>query len=209
MVASRYDHLGTIDPAQVARRLNADGYGIVWAVVGSGIHGTHPHFLRYQNLELPLPLRHRDFTTALAADADAPSRRPPMDDAALAEEALFDPQGYGTHVAAIIAGVSAVTDRSVDWDLEESLSGIAPRCKLLCLKVIDDDGRGDERGVLQALQYVGCPQPDRGTSRGARSVVLLALQWDHRNYPCGGSPICDAAHALIDTGMVVIAPDWK
>lgn len=206
MGASRYDHLGTIDPAQVARRLTADGYGIVWAVVGSGIHGSHPHFLRYQNLELPLPLRHRDFTTALAADADAPSRRPPMDDAALAEEALFDPQGYGTHVAAIIAGVSQVTDTSVDWDLEESLSGIAPRCKLLCLKVIDDDGHGDERGVLQALQYVDALNRTAGHLVVHGLSFSLSLQWDYRNYPCGGSPICDAAHALIDTGVVVIAP---
>ena len=206
MGASRYDHLGMIDPAQVARRLNADGYGIVWAVVGSGVHGAHPHFLRYQNLELPVPLMHRDFTTALSTDADAPSRRPPMDDAALAEEALFDPQGYGTHVGAIIAGVSTITDTGVDWDLAESLSGIAPRCKLLCLKVIDDDGRGDERGVLQALTYVDALNRTAGHLVVHGLSFSLSLPWDRTNYPCGGSPICDAAHALIDTGVVVIAP---
>jgi hypothetical protein len=204
-VASQYDHVSILDPAGVAKRLGADGYGIVWAVVGSGIHGTHPHFVRYENLDVTPPVRHRDFTVALAARQDDPLAPASINDAALAEEALFDGQGHGTHVAGLIAGFSNLADKSLKWDIDESLAGIAPRCKLVSLKVIDDDGRGDERGVLEALQYVGSLNEAAGRPLIHGVVVALSLQWDYRNYACGGSPVCDAVHALIDSGVVVVA----
>jgi len=204
-VSSRFDHLGVLDPAGVAKRLGADGYGIVWAVVGSGIHGTHPHFVRYENLELPPPLHHRDFTVALAT-ADDPLGPSAMDDMALADEALFDGKRYGTHVAGLIAGFSNVADKSVDWGIEESLAGIAPRCKLVSLKVIDDDGRGDERGVIEALQYIDSQNKAAGHLIIHGVLIALSLEWDRVNYACGGSPVCEAVHALIDSGVVVVVP---
>ena len=62
----------------------AGGADIVWAVVDSGIDGSHPHFAKYKNLELTPPLVHRDFTGG--------------------HEPLQDVKGHGTHVAGIIAG---------------------------------------------------------------------------------------------------------
>jgi Subtilase family/TIR domain len=204
-VPSRFDHLGVVDPAGVAKRLGADGYGVVWAVVGSGIHGAHPHFVRYENLALPPPLRHRDFTVAFAAAEDQPITST-MDDAALSDEALFDGQRHGTHVAGLIAGWSNVADKNIDWDIEQSLAGIAPRCKLVSLKVIDDDGKGDERSVLAALQYVDSMNQAAGHPIVNGVVIALSLAWDRTNFPCGGSPVCEAVHALIDSGVVVVAP---
>lgn len=52
-----------VDAARVA--FEADGAGIVWAVMDSGIDGNHPHFARYDNLELGKagkPVAHRDFS---------------------------------------------------------------------------------------------------------------------------------------------------
>ena len=63
----------------------AVGRDIVWAVVDSGIDGSHPHFRKHGNLDLPAPLTHRDFTSGK-------------------EEPLVDAYGHGTHVAGIIAG---------------------------------------------------------------------------------------------------------
>ncbi len=203
---SRFDRLGALDPAGVAKRLGADGYGIVWAVVGSGIDGSHPHFLRYENLDLTPPLRHRDFTVVLTGVDDDPLVPATLDDAALAEEALFDGQRHGTHVAGLIAGFSNISDTSVDWGIEESLAGIAPRCKLMSLKVIDDEGRGDERGVLEALRYVGSINEAAGQPVIHGVVIELSLEWDKLNYACGGSPVCNAVHALIGSGVVVVVP---
>jgi hypothetical protein len=204
-VASRFDPLSVLDPGGVAKRLGADGYGIVWGVIGSGIHGTHPHFVRYENLDLSPPLRHRDFTIALAATDD--SVLPPvMDDAALADEALFDGKRHGTHVAGLIAGLSNVSDNSIEWDIDESFSGIAPRCKLVSLKVIDDDGRGDERGVLAALQHVAATNKTAGRLVVHGVVIAFSLEWDRLNYACGASPVCEAVQALVDSGVVVVVP---
>lgn len=203
---SEFDHIGVIDPAGVAKRRGADGYGVVWGIVGTGIDGTHPHFARYENLELTPPLRHRDFTVMLTSDQDAPLGATSMDDADLAEEALFDGQGHGTHVAGLIAGFSNVADSTIDWHIEESLVGIAPRCKLVSLKVIDDDGRGDELGVLHSLQYVGSLNEAAGHLLIHGLLIPLSLHWDHANFACGASPVCEAVDALIDSGVVVVVP---
>ncbi len=74
--------------ADVACKLfGSSGRGIVWAVVDSGIDGTHPHFRRHGNLELPSPLAHHDFTVLKGEG-----------------EPLVDRYGHGTHVAGTIAG---------------------------------------------------------------------------------------------------------
>jgi len=44
------------------------GDDIIWAVIDSGIDGTHPHFRKHRNLGgLPGAVKHRDFTTAVEA----------------------------------------------------------------------------------------------------------------------------------------------
>ena len=87
------DSIPTIkgDAARVA--FSALGAGIVWAVVDSGVDGTHPHFETHGTLDLKAPLYHRDFT--LEEQVGTPSPDP---------TALTDPFGHGTHVAGIIAG---------------------------------------------------------------------------------------------------------
>ena len=71
------------------------GGGGLSAVIDSGIDKTHPHFQKYQNLDLKPPLEHRDFT----------GKGRPLEDA----------KGHGSHVAGIIAGqfdVAADDERS-------------------------------------------------------------------------------------------------
>ena len=73
--------------ADAARRsFNAFGSGIVWAVVDTGIDGTHPHFQGHHTLDDPQVKR--------AAPGLHRRGRP----------RLTDEAGHGTHVAGIIAG---------------------------------------------------------------------------------------------------------
>jgi hypothetical protein len=37
-------------------------------------------------------------------------------------------------------------------------------------------------------------------------VIAFSLEWDRLNYACGASPVCEAVHALIDSGVVVVVP---
>jgi hypothetical protein len=180
----------------------AFGEDIVWAIVDSGIDGTHPHFRQFKNLELRAPLEHRDFSS----DVEAP---------------LVDAYGHGTHVAGIVAGAIAggrilATTRHLDehgrpTDVTKPLhaiSGMAPRAKLLSLKVLDRDGRGNGTGkassIIAALEYVQKLNGD-----GRRILVHgvnLSVGYDFEPewFACGQSPLCVEVNRLVKSGVVVV-----
>jgi serine protease AprX len=182
----------------------ATGSGIVWAVVDSGIDGSHPHFRKHANLDLPEPLKHRDFTSTK-------------------EQPLVDAYGHGTHVAGIIAGemtrgrtpIFATTRHrnekgvptEVRWKLD-SIAGMAPGCKLMSLKVLDDDGKGNGTGrassIIAALHYV-----QRLNGHGRRILVHgvnLSVGYDFEPewFACGQSPLCVEVDRLVRSGVVVV-----
>ena len=151
----------TIKAIPAQRSFDSFGDGIVWAVVDSGVWAKHPHFQTYGTLtDSSVTDLHRDFT-----DNNDP-------------KPLEDTDGHGTHVAGIIAGglvrlgaaqeggaprnVSTWLPPSVDPILQprdvknrNRLAGMAPRTKLVSLKVL---GGGDLAArvsrVMRALAYV-------------------------------------------------------
>jgi hypothetical protein len=207
-----------IDPGGVAKQRGAQGEGIVIAVVGAGIDVRHPHFARHANLTLPPRLQHYDLTLLrgredsdlseadLSKDAVI-ARLATLDDDLLRTEALIDRQGHTTHVAAIIAGYVEKSDVGPAWELEEpAMAGVAPKCKLLSLKVLDDQGRGDERDILRALDVVMALNARARTIVVHGVIVPLSILHDVRNYACGQTPVCVAVDRLVESGVVVIAP---
>lgn len=110
---------------------------------------------------------------------------------------------HGTHVAGTIAG---------DWrtaDPEPSprhpLQGVCPGLKLYDLRVLGDDGRGDEFSVLAALSFVRW----RNTLSGGTVIhgvnLSVALFHDVLNSACGRSPVCLEAERVHNAGVVVVA----
>jgi serine protease AprX len=180
------------------------GADIVWAVIDSGIDATHAHFRKHANLDLPLPLKHRDFTST-------------------GGDPRKDAFGHGTHVAGIIAGQLEQADATIlattryrDENGEptevtkqiEGMTGMAPRCKLLSLKVMDDDGRGNGTGrsssIMAALQYI-----QRLNGNGKRLLVhgvnlSVGYDFDPEWFACGQSPLCVEVDRLIRSGVVVV-----
>ena len=178
----------------------ARGSEIVWAVVDSGIARSHPHFDLHENLKLPRPLRHRDYT-----GGGSP---------------LTDDYGHGTHVAGIIAGelhatatrpltaVRAELDHNGDVDyLPEkvtAMSGMAPECKLVSYKVIDGAGNGYTSSILTALQDI---QKTNAYGRDVRihGVNLsVGYPFDPEWFACGESPLCVEVARLVQSGVVVV-----
>jgi len=202
--------LTTVKADAAHRAFSALGDQIVWAVMDSGIDKNHPHFWLHDTLKVDLPLAHRDFTDE--------------------NNALVDGFGHGTHVAGIIAGgvvagkelndptgakttavirtLSAYRDEtnSIRQRVDEipEISGMAPRCKLLSLKVLDKDGNGEVSNLLTAITYI---QKINGYGRKllVQGVNMsLGYDFDPEWFACGQSPLCVEVNRLIRSGVIVV-----
>jgi len=125
--------------------------------------------------------------TPLLEVPHAPRRyRPPVHD-------------HGTHVAGILGA---------DWlddDRETVLRGICPDIRFYDLRVLDEDGNGDEFSVIAALQFIRYlnGQHDYMVLQGAN--LSLSLLHDVANYACGRTPVCEECDRLAGAGVVVVA----
>jgi serine protease AprX len=213
--------LTTIKADAAQRSFRALGDGIVWAVLDSGIQGDHPHFKVAEtpfgpidSLHVEDPLEHQDFTP-------------------LNSGALVDALGHGTHVAGIIAGywksASADGERVVGTEMRNeqddqnpirireplrTISGVAPRCRLVSLKVI-----ADRNGTAAAKQTAGqgkvswlllaIDQIQTWNQNGKRLLVhgvniSLGYNFDPRWFGCGQSPLCVEVNRLVKSGVSVV-----
>jgi hypothetical protein len=213
--------LATVKADAAQRAFQATGANIVWAVLDSGINGGHPHFKRadspfgpIDSLTLAKPLEHMDFTP-------------------LANAPLADELGHGTHVAGIIAGYwKAANDGGEDVVGTEirneandrqplyqrgklrAISGVAPCCGLVSLKVIADRtttgeakqtaGQGKVSWVLQAIEQI-----QLWNQHGKRLLIhgvnmSLGYDFDPRWFGCGQSPLCVEVNRLVKSGVSVV-----
>lgn len=180
---------------------SALGKDIVWAVMDSGIDKTHPHFSSHQNLDLGPEFDHQDFTDSGA-------------------DPLEDPLGHGTHVAGIIAGefisaggakISGIRKYKDETDHVQTheeeiarISGMAPRSKLLSLKVLDNAGVGVTRNLMRAIDYV---QQINGYGRRLKIHgvnMSVGYEFEPEWFACGQSPLCVEVDHLVRSGVVVV-----
>jgi subtilisin family serine protease len=178
----------------------AAGRGIVWAVLDSGVDADHIHFKEHENLVLEPPLQHQDFT----GDGDATK----------------DAYGHGTHVAGIIAGHAKaaqgehlnVVRRKLDERGEatytplpvDELSGIAPECKIVSYKVLDDRGNGSSSAILAALDEVQRANNYGRTLKIHGVNLSVGYEFDPEWFACGQSPLCIEVNRLVRSGVVVV-----
>lgn len=202
------------DAAKVA--FSALGDKIVWAVVDSGIKGDHPHFGAHQNLAGQVEEWHYDFT-----DGVDPTKT-----------ALVDGMGHGTHVAGIIAGEIPADpklrpgeshpdilaySRSLkpDGDQAErevvyeqikapSIAGMASRCKLVSLKVLNEAGEGSVSNIIAAIGHI---QRINSFGRHIRihGVNLsVGYPFEPEWFACGQSQLCVEVNRLVRSGVIVV-----
>jgi len=204
----------------------AFGNGIVWAVMDSGIDEDHPHFSEHKNLKLPEPpdpLQHRDFT-ALSTVISSPDDNPELSSlltVADNERPLLDEFGHGTHVAGIIAGELKKADNHMIFAttlhrdenkrvkreqelIDTGIAGMAPKCKLVSLKVLDNDGKGSASNLIAAIQWI---QEINGHGRRIRIHgvnMSVGYEYDPEWFACGQSPLCVEVDRLVKSGVVVV-----
>ena len=217
------------------RSFDARGRGVVWAVIDSGIDACHPHF---SSLELaaegagamsPQGLTsqlHRDFSylvdPANPSPPSAPAAATPVAGGPAALGALSDESGHGTHVAGIIAGCTPddLTPRVADSTEPgdggyvqrahvRRLSGMAPACELVSLKVMRRSPQGtwitSSSAVIRALTYVRTEvNVDPSVLRIHGVNMSLGCEWQPDQYAAGQSPLCQAVNQLVASGVVVV-----
>src|SRR5215831_3321261 len=84
------------------------------------------------------------------------------------------------------------------------MSGMAPECKILSLKVLDDEGKGLSSSLIAALEYI---QDLNGNGRRVRvHGVNMSVGYDFEPkwFACGQSPLCVEVDRLVRSGVVVV-----
>jgi len=211
--------IATVKADAAHAAFTAVGKGIVWAVLDSGCDGDHPHFTTYGNTKLTRPLRHRDFSGG------------PVDPAGTGDDpgAVVDTFGHGTHVAGILAGAwvaekpgsSALPDPkngpvilstvrneagSEEKQLETvvGIAGMAPQCKIVSFRVLDDKGSGKVSSIIAAFDAIQLLN-DYGRKIVVHGVNLsVGYPFDAKWFACGQSPLCVEVDRLVRSGVVVV-----
>ncbi|MEL6866873.1 MAG: S8 family peptidase [Bacteroidota bacterium] len=185
---------------------NAKGKYIVWAVMDSGIDGNHEHFKTHHNLDLPEQLSHWDFTKEDPEEIATPE----------------DDNGHGTHVAGIIAGEMKASPEKPIWtknrkrdksggvvesiykSTKKLMSGMAPHCTLLSLKVLDAEGRGETSNLIAAMGYIQ-QMNNHGRYLHIHGVNMsVGYNFNPEWFACGQSPLCVEVNRLVRSGVVVV-----
>lgn len=191
--------ISTVKADAAHSSFSAWGKDITWAVMDSGIDKDHRHFKLHDNIHEDLTY-HQDFTGKT-------------------NDPFKDDFGHGTHVAGIIAGevISEKKDISViNRQRDEQgnvsyaqqnlqiISGMAPRCKLISLKVLDEAGSGRASSLIAAIAAI---QDINGYGRDIKiHGVNMSLGYDFQPewFACGQSPLCVEVDRLVKSGVVVV-----
>ena len=166
-------HVAHTSGADNVRSMSADGAldgnGIGIAIVDSGIYGAHTSFTDTQTGQSRIVVN-LDFTGEGRTD---------------------DPYGHGTHVAAAAAGNGIVS--------KGEYIGIAPRAKIVNLRVLNSKGLGSVSTLLGAFNWLMA----NATTYNVRVVNLSVGMPAVNSYKY--DPLCLGVRALVDRGIVVVA----
>ena len=160
----------------------ADGKGICWAVLDTGIRADHPHFQKHSNVVAQWDCTHRGEPRQLERGSK--------------EFNQLDGDGHGTHVSGIIAGEGAING--------VTYAGMAPRASLYGFKVLNDQGEGEDAWIIKALDTVA------GLNEKAGSLVVQGVNFslgggfDPSVFGCGHTPLCQELRRLWRQGVLVV-----
>ena len=160
----------------------ADGIGICWAVLDTGIRADHPHFQKHSNVVAQWDCTHRGDPRLLERGSK--------------EFNQLDGDGHGTHVSGIIAGEGVVNGKTY--------AGMAPRTSLYGFKVLNDQGEGEDAWIVKALDTVA------GLNEKAGSLVVQGVNlslgggFDPSVFGCGHTPLCQELRRLWRQGVLVV-----
>ena len=103
----------------------------------------------------------------------------------------YDDEGHGTHVSGIICGSGKMSNGI--------MRGVAPKAKIVSLKVLNTKGIGKEEYVIEGLHWI----VDNGKKYGIRVVnISFGTMGNNQNE---NQKLLDEVELLWDLGYVVVA----
>lgn len=101
-----------------------------------------------------------------------------------------DAYGHGTHISGLIGSKGALS--------QGAYTGVAPRARIISLKVLDRDGRGYTSDVIAAIEFAI-------RNRRALGIDVLNLSLGHPILePAATDPLVRAVEAAVQAGVVVV-----
>ena len=190
----------TVKASACWRTFEARGKGITWAVLDTGIQSSHPHFKLHNNIDHTLS---KNFTN------DGPEP----------DDQFEDKNGHGTHVAGIIAGeykpdkegdfpsAASEVENKEGWQvdpLDGNPTGVAPRAKLVAIKVLGEDATGSVSNIIRGLEYIRKLNDIGRSPKIDGANISLGYDFDPKWYGCGHSPLCQEVTRAVRSGVVVV-----
>lgn len=105
---------------------------------------------------------------------------------------MYDDNGHGVHVAGIVAGNGMASGGKY--------IGVAPRCNLIILKVLNEKGNGEIEDVLRALDWV-IENKERYNIR----IVNISVGTAKKELIDENSVLIQGVNEVWDHGIVVVA----
>jgi serine protease AprX len=103
----------------------------------------------------------------------------------------YDDYGHGTHVSGLIASKGSVS--------QGVYTGIAPRARLISLKVLDANGQGSTSDVIDAIEFAV-------VNKASLRIDVINLSLGHPIFENAATdPLVQAVEAAVRAGIVVVA----
>jgi hypothetical protein len=112
---------------------------------------------------------------------------------------------HGTHVAGILGADWRKADTDDMFPASDHVRGLCPDLNLYDLRVLDENGEGDEFNVMAALQFVRYLNAHKDYMVVHGVNLSLSIPHDVANYACGRTPVCEECERLVGAGIVVVA----
>ncbi len=215
--------ISTVKADAARASFSAFGQGIVWAVLDSGIDVKHRHFQLHKNLDTEPPLIHYDFTGEKITDADpfghgthvagiiAGELKLVPDSAPQASNSKSKASKKKSAADAMKDVIkAAVRNRGEHGETTyseiklQAISGMAPKCKLVNMRVLDAEGMGEVSSIIAAISKI---QEINGQGRRLRIHgvnISVGNDFEPEWFACGQSPLCVEVDRLVKSGVVVV-----
>jgi subtilisin family serine protease len=104
-----------------------------------------------------------------------------------------------------LARTRATRRRRVSDREARRFHGVAPNCRLISLRVLDENGEGRSSDLIRALEYVRDTLNDNPKVLRVHGVNLsVGYEFDAEMFACGQSPLCSEVNRLVQAGVVVV-----